>query len=191
MYICVYGASSDEINDRYINEGEKLGLEMTRRGMNLVFGAGANGMMGAVARGVSKGGGYIVGVVPRFFNVDGIIYDKCDELIRTDTMRERKQIMEDRADAFIMTAGGIGTFEEFFEILTLKQLGRHTKPIVMLNTDGYFNKMEEMMRDAIAQKFIFESVSELYAVCDSVEDALDYIDGYKCESIDASDYKKV
>ena len=191
MYICVYGASSDEINDRYINEGEKLGLEMTRRGMNLVFGAGANGMMGAVARGVSKGGGYIVGVVPRFFNVYGIIYDKCDELIRTDTMRERKQIMEDRADAFIMTAGGIGTFEEFFEILTLKQLGRHTKPIVMLNTDGYFNKMEEMMRDAIAQKFIFESVSELYAVCDSVEDALDYIDGYKCESIDASDYKKV
>lgn len=191
MYICVYGASSDEINDRYINEGEKLGLEMTRRGMNLVFGAGANGMMGAVARGVSKGGGYIVGVVPRFFNVDGIIYDKCDELIRTDTMRERKQIMEDRADAFIMTAGGIGTFEEFFEILTLKQLGRHTKPIVMLNTDGYFNKMEEMMRDAIAQKFIFESVSELYAVCDSVEDALDYIEGYKCESIDASDYKKV
>ena len=106
-------------------------------------------------------------------------------------MRERKQIMEDRADAFIMTAGGIGTFEEFFEILTLKQLGRHTKPIVMLNTDGYFNKMEEMMRDAIAQKFIFESVSELYAVCDSVEDALDYIEGYKCESIDASDYKKV
>lgn len=191
MYICVYGASSDEINDRYINEGEKLGLEMTRRGMNLVFGAGANGMMGAVARGVSKGGGHIVGVVPRFFNVDGIIYDKCDELIRTDTMRERKQIMEDRADAFIMTAGGIGTFEEFFEILTLKQLGRHTKPIVMLNTDGYFNKMEEMMRDAIAQKFIFESVSELYAVCDSVEDALDYIEGYKCESIDASDYKKV
>ena len=159
--------------------------------MNLVFGAGANGMMGAVARGVSKGGGHIVGVVPRFFNVDGIIYDNCDELIRTDTMRERKQIMEDRADAFIMTAGGIGTFEEFFEILTLKQLGRHTKPIVMLNTDGYFNKMEEMMRDAIAQKFIFESVSELYAVCDSVEDALDYIDGYKCESIDASDYKKV
>ena len=191
MYICVYGASSDEINDRYINEGEKLGLEMTRRGMNLVFGAGANGMMGAVARGVSKGGGHIVGVVPRFFNVDGIIYDKCDELIRTDTMRERKQIMEDRADAFIMTAGGIGTFEEFFEILTLKQLGRHTKPIVMLNTDGYFNKMEEMMRDAIAKKFIFESESELYSVCDSVEDALDYIDGYKCESIDASDYKKV
>jgi uncharacterized protein (TIGR00730 family) len=191
MYICVYGASSDEINDRYINEGEKLGLEMTRRGMNLVFGAGANGMMGAVARGVSKGGGHIVGVVPRFFNVDGIIYDKCDELIRTDTMRERKQIMEDRADAFIMTAGGIGTFEEFFEILTLKQLGRHTKPIVMLNTDGYFNKMEDMMRDAIAQKFIFESVSELYAVCDSVENALDYIDGYKCEKIDASDYKKV
>lgn len=191
MKICVYGASSNEINLRYINEGEILGEAMAQRGMDLVFGAGADGMMGAVARGVTSGGGHIIGVVPTFFNVDGILYDRCDELIRTETMRERKQIMEDKADAFIMTAGGIGTFEEFFEILTLKQLGRHNKPIVILNTDGYYNKMEQMMEYAISEDFILESVLDLYKVVDTVEAALDYIENYVPQEIEPSVYKKV
>ena len=94
--------------------------------------------MGAAARGASAGNGEIVGVAPTFFNVDGIIYDKCTELIRTETMRERKQIMEDRSDAFIMVPGGIGTFEEFFEVLTLKQLGRQ----VMTDTDEILSYLD-------------------------------------------------
>ncbi len=95
---------------RFFNLGKKL----AERGHTLVlFGAGARGLMGAAARGASAGNGEIVGVAPTFFNVDGIIYGKCTELIRTETMRERKQIMEDRSDAFIMVPGGIGTFEEF------------------------------------------------------------------------------
>ena len=102
-------------------------------------------MMGAVARGMTEVGGEILGVAPGFFNVDGILYEKCTEFIYTETMRQRKQIMEDRADAFVMTAGGIGTFEEFFEILTLKQLGRHNKPIAILNTNGYYDAMEQIL----------------------------------------------
>ena len=90
---------------------------MADRGHNLVYGAGGQGLMGAVARGVHEKNGNIVGVVPSFFNVDGVLFGDCNELIFTETMRERKQIMEDRSDAFIMTPGGIGTFEEFFEIL--------------------------------------------------------------------------
>ncbi len=191
MKICVYGASSDEIRAEYINDGEKLGREMAKRNMELVFGAGSAGMMGAVARGVTAGDGHIIGVVPTFFNVDGILYDRCDELIRTETMRERKQTMEDNADAFIMTAGGIGTFEEFFEILTLKQLGRHNKAIVVLNTEGYFDKLEEMMRYAMDEEFVFESVGELYAVANTVEEALDYIEGYIPPQIEVTVYKKV
>lgn len=135
MKICVYGASSPTIDPKYIEMVEKMGEEMALRGHSLVFGGGANGLMGAAARGVKKGKGYIVGVIPKFFNEENIeaVYDECDELIEPDTMRQRKQIMEDNADAFIITPGGIGTFEEFFEILTLKQLCRHNKPIVIYN----------------------------------------------------------
>lgn len=139
MRICVYGASSDAIDSMFIRAGETLGERMAERGHELVFGGGAHGMMGAVARGMTKKGGRIIGVAPSFFQVDGVLYEQCDEFLYTETMRERKQLMEDRADAFIMTAGGIGTLEEFFEILTLRQLERHKKPIAVLNTDGYYD----------------------------------------------------
>ena len=134
MVICVYGASSDTIHPDFLKAGEALGSAMARRGHSLVFGGGGHGLMGAVARGVASSGGSITGVAPRFFNVDGVLFDGCTEFVYTDTMRERKAIMEERADAFLMTPGGIGTFEEFFEILTLRQLGRHNKPISVLNT---------------------------------------------------------
>ena len=128
MVICVYGASSDTIHPDFLKAGEALGAAMARRGHSLVFGGGGHGLMGAVARGVASGGGSITGVAPRFFNVDGVLFDGCTEFVYTDTMRERKAIMEERADAFLMTPGGIGTFEEFFEILTLRQLGGTTSP---------------------------------------------------------------
>ena len=191
MNICVYGASSDLIDNSFISAGEELGKLMAQRGHNLVFGAGGAGMMGAVARGVTAGNGKIKGVVPSFFNVDGILYDKCDELVRTETMRERKQIMEDSCDAFITTAGGIGTFEEFFEMLTLKQLGRHDKPMVVLNTNRYYDEMLEMMNQATKKKFLFEAVEELYFITEDIEEALDYIENYEKKGINIFDYKGV
>ena len=109
MNICVYGASSNDIDRSYIEETEYLGREIAKRGHTLVYGAGANGLMGAVARGVYEENGTIIGVTPSFFNVDGILFENVSELITTKTMRERKQIMEDKADAFIVTPGGIGT----------------------------------------------------------------------------------
>lgn len=115
MNVCVYGASSNDIDRSYIEETEYLGREIAKRGHTLVYGAGANGLMGAVARGVYEENGTIIGVTPSFFNVDGILFENVSELITTETMRERKQIMEDKADAFIITPGGIGTLEEFFE----------------------------------------------------------------------------
>ena len=114
MNICVYGASSSTIAKSYINPTEELGEKMAKRGHNLVYGAGALGLMGAAARGVLRGGGKIIGVAPAFFKVDGVLFDECDEMIYTDTMRERKGIMEEKSDAFIMTPGGLGTYDEFF-----------------------------------------------------------------------------
>ena len=118
MRICVYGAASPTIDKKYIELVEKMGQEMVNRGHSLVFGGGGNGLMGAAARGVKSGGGYILGVIPKFFDEEKVeaICDFCDELIQPDTMRQRKQLMEDNADAFIIVPGGIGTYEEFFEI---------------------------------------------------------------------------
>jgi len=137
--------------------------------------------MGAAARGASAGNGEIVGVAPAFFNVDGIIYDKCTELIRTETMRERKQIMEDRSDAFIMVPGGIGTFEEFFEVLTLKQLGRHGKAIIVYNQDGFFDSLFQMMDECVEKGFMNHVTNEIYQVMTDTDEILSYLDGYTPE----------
>ncbi len=176
MNICVFGASSTELDAAYLNSGELLGETMAKHGHGLVFGAGTNGMMGAVARGVHRIGGSIVGVVPRFFQVDGVLFPHCNELIYTNTMRERKQIMDDRADAFITMPGGIGTFEEFFEILTLRQLGQSQKPMVLFNQNDYYHDALAMLHTAVKQGFMKEASLSLCYVTDSVEDALNYVE---------------
>ncbi len=191
MNICVYGAASSIIDESYINDGEFLGREMAKRGHNLVFGGGDNGLMGAVARGVFDGGGYICGVAPKFFNVDGVLFENCNEMIRPDTMRERKQIMEDRADAFIVTPGGIGTFEEFFEILTLKQLGRHNKPIAILNTNGYYDKMAEFIENSIEGGFLTKECKLLYEFVDDAIKAIEYVENYNVEQMSITKLKNI
>lgn len=191
MNICVYGASSDAIDKEYIKEVEKLGEEMARRGHGLVYGAGAQGLMGAAARGMTKFGGDIVGVSPSFFKVDGVLYDKCTEMIFTETMRERKQIMEERADAFIVTPGGVGTFEEFFEILTLKQLNRHQKAIAIFNIKGYYNELESFMSNAAKEEFMKKDTLGLYKMFDDMAEMLDYIEGYKPCDIDIKSMKHI
>ncbi len=178
MRICVYGAASPTINPEFIKKVEEMGKQMVARGHSLVFGGGGNGLMGAAARGVYEAGGKIFGVIPEFFKEDGVeaIFEFCDDLVFPETMRERKQIMEDNADAFIVTPGGIGTFEEFFEILTLKQLCRHNKPIAVYNLDGYYNELEEMMRVSISKNFIKGSVKDLYFVTDNLEEMFNYLE---------------
>ena len=107
MDVCVYGAASPKIAQKYIAEGEALGKEMAKRNMGLIFGGGTNGLMGAVARGVKAGGGKIIGVAPKYFQVDGVLFERCDELIRPDTMMERKKLLRDLSSAYIVTPGGI------------------------------------------------------------------------------------
>ena len=176
MRICVYGASSNVIAQNYIEAGEALGFAMAKRGHSLVFGGGASGMMGAAARGMTEGKGEIIGVAPRFFDVDGILYPDCTEFIFTETMRERKSIMEEKADAFIMTPGGIGTFEEFYEILTLRQLGRHSKPIAILNVADYYRPLIQMQDQAIEQSFMKPECADLCGWFEDADALLDYLE---------------
>ena len=189
MKICVYGAASSEIDKSFLEAGEELGRQMVERGHGLVFGGGANGMMGAVARGVDSKGGYILGIAPGFFNVDGVSYDNCTEFIHTDTMRERKRLLDEKSNAFIIAPGGIGTFDEFFEILTLKQLGRHNKPIVIWNINNYFDNMENMMQVSVDKHFITDDCRSLYYVCNTIDEILEYIENYDETDIDLSKVK--
>lgn len=178
MKICVFGAASHTIDKKYIETVEIMGEEMAKRGHSLVFGGGANGLMGAAARGVKKGGGYILGVIPKFFEDESVeaVYKDCDKLIEPDTMRERKQLMEDNADAFIITPGGIGTFEEFFEILTLKQLCRHNKPIAIYNIDGYYNEILYAIEMATKKNFIRGGCLDLFKICENTDELFAYIE---------------
>ena len=131
--------------------------------------------MGAAARGVKSAGGTVIGVVPRFLQVDGILYDGCDEMIYTETMRERKKIMEEKAQAFVVTPGGIGTYEEFFEIYTLKQLGRHSKPIIIYNINGYYDGMLSMLKQTVKEGFMREKSLTLYTVANTPEQVLEQL----------------
>lgn len=178
MRICVYGAASPTIDPEYIRLTEIMGEEMAKRGHSLVFGGGASGLMGAAARGVKKGGGSILGVIPKFFENENIeaIYNECDEMLTPDTMRERKQLMEDNADAFIITPGGIGTYEEFFEILTLKQLCRHNKPIAIYNIMNYYDGVNEVIRQAMQKNFIRENCNSLFITTDNLDELFAYIE---------------
>ena len=178
MNICVYGASSAFLEEIYYKKTEELGREIGRRGHGLVFGGGATGMMGAAARGADAEKGYILGIAPHFFDKPGVLYENCSEFIFTETMRERKQLLEDRSDATIVTPGGIGTYEEFFEILTLKSLGRIDHPIVLYNINGYYDRMKELLEYTAEQRFM-ESVN--LGLCCFMKDPaeiLDYIEHY-------------
>lgn len=174
MNICVYAASGRELDNIYFEEAYRLGELISRAGHTLVFGGGNEGLMGACARGAKAAGGRIIGIAPRFFDEPGVLYADCDEFIYTETMRQRKQLMEQTADAFIMLPGGIGTFEEFFEILTLKQLGRHSKPIAILNTAGYYEPMIHMLCHTAKHRFMNEKCLELYLLCDCPAQAVEH-----------------
>lgn len=178
MRICVYGAASPTIDQKYKTTVEEMGKILAEKGHDLVFGGGGNGLMGAAANGFKAGGAHIIGVIPDFFRNEEIeaICDFCDELIEPPTMRERKQIMEDHADAFIIVPGGIGTYEEFFEILTSKQLCRHNKPIAIYNIFNFYKELQEAMVSAIDMKFIRESCLDLYCITDNLDEIIEYLE---------------
>ena len=175
MNICVFGASSDRIASAYFAAARELGALIARGGHCLVFGGGSEGLMGACARGLLQEGGRPLGIAPRFFDEPGILMkEECDFLF-TETMSERKRLMEEKADAFIALPGGIGTYEEFFEVLTLKQLGQHTKPMALLNTLGYFDAFEALLRQTAEYGFMRADVCELYALCADPQAAMEHI----------------
>ncbi len=192
MYICIYGASSKTIDPIYVNAVEELGKKAALRGHGLVFGGGNAGCMGAAARGFHAENGEILAVVPRFFRVDGVLYPHASRMFFTDTMRERKQLLESLSDVFVVSPGGAGTFDEFFEILALKQLGRHTKAIAIYNPGGFYDELLSFLKSVAQKNFMNEKVNtELYRVFSDPDELLDYLEAYVPQEQDPAALKDI
>lgn len=176
MKICVYGASSKTLAKKYYEDAFELGRLLALSGHSLVFGGGRDGLMGACAEGLLSEGGHGTGIAPRFFDEPGILMTDEMDFIFTDTMSERKKLMEDTAEAFIALPGGIGTYEEFFETLTLKQLGRHNKPIALINTLNYYTQLLRLLNDCADGGFMGHDCLELFGVFDTPAEALRYVE---------------
>lgn len=180
MRICIFGASSEQASQKYCDQVFRLGARMAEEKIGLVFGGGATGLMGAACRGAAGSGGEVIGVAPRFFDEEGVLFREASELIFTDTMRQRKQIMEDLSDGFIVVPGGIGTLEEFFEILTLRQLDRHRKPIALFNAAGYYDPLLALLQHTAEEGFTGREVLKAAAVFEEAEPLLQYMKEQIC-----------
>lgn len=187
--LCVYSSSSDAVDGTYRDAAAGFGAAAAKRGYRLVFGAGARGLMGAMARSAHTNGGHITGVIPERLRVPGICYEECDDLIVSETMRERKAEMESRADAFVVLPGGFGTLEEFLEIITLKQLGYHEKPVAMYNVNDFFTPLLDMFEHLYRERFAKSDQRQLYYVGDSPESIFKHFDTYVPPVIDPRWYE--
>jgi hypothetical protein len=180
--IAVYSSSSDHIPKKYFAAASELGRQMAERGHGLVFGGGNVGLMNICARELLAAGGQVVGVIPKELKDLDLALEGCTEMIVTDGMRDRKATMETRADGFIALPGGFGTIEELLEIITLKQLRYHAKPIVILNVAGYFDPLLAQFDRMFSERFAKRKFAELYFVTAEPGAGLDYLERFRPEA---------
>ena len=152
--MCVYCGSRPGIDAAFGDAAQAVGEWIGRHGGQLVYGGGKTGLMGTVARATREAGGRVVGVIPKALVDRELANELCDELHVVDTMHERKAMMAERSNAFIALPGGIGTFEELYEIWTWRQLGYHDKPIGILNADGYYDGMLQFLQQCVDKGFM-------------------------------------
>lgn len=176
--VTVYCSSSNSLAQHFYDAGAELGRAIAQNNWKLVYGGNAVGLMKTVADAVRTHGGKVIGVTPQLFVDKGFGDNDCEELLVTQNMRDRKHLLEQRGDAFIALPGGLGTFEEIFEIIVGRQLAVHSKPVVLLNTAGYWNPMLAMIDSAIEQRFIKPKARELFFVASTVAEAVEHLRSY-------------
>lgn len=173
--ICVYSASSTKIAPIYFEAAEELGKILAQKHINLINGAGCLGLMCRISDAALAAGGTVTGVIPRFMVEQGWHHKGLTRLIETESMHERKQLMADLSDGVIALPGGCGTLEELLEIITWKQLGLYLKPIVILNTNGFYNPLLEMLQQAISQNFMRKEHGNIWHVAQTPEEAVNLL----------------
>ena len=167
------------VREAFFDHAGDLGTLMAQNQLELVYGGGMVGLMGQVAKSIKQQRGKTIGVVPEALHIDGVVNTIDDELIITPDMHTRKAKMIELADGFVGLAGGFGTLEEMLEVMTLKQLGYHNKPIVFLNTAGYYDHLFGMFEHIYAENFAKAEYRQLYHICDSPEAVMTYLDSYQ------------
>jgi uncharacterized protein (TIGR00730 family) len=166
--VCIYAASSEAVSDSRRRVAAALGRAIAEQGWALVYGGGSVGLMGEVARNAFAGGAHVTGIIPHLLALPETMLDDVSELIRTETMRERKRIMDERSDAFVILPGGIGTLEELAEMLALKQLGYHDRAVIVLDDAGYWDPLLAQFQRMIDERFAPPSLAELWHVATDV-----------------------
>lgn len=172
MQVCVYCASSGHIHPDYFEATSRLAHLLVEKDVKVVFGGGSSGLMGQLADSVLAAGGQIKGIMPQFMNEVEWGHTGVSDFIYTETMHERKAKFLEGTDALIALPGGPGTFEELFEAITLKKLAQFTKPIVILNTRGYFNAFKYLMEQAVEERFMADDLNYIFTIVDTPEEVL-------------------
>lgn len=168
--ICFFGAASDKVEEKYKKEIKEIGCFLAKRGYNLVFGGGEEGLMGAMAKGFTEGHGFITGIYPVFIEEFEGVYKLCDEHIKTNTMQERKQLMEQKADLFLVGPGGIGTMDELFEVLTDKSLNLYKKAVILLNFDDFYKEIITFINNKLNNGVIPKERFHDFYICNNKEE---------------------
>lgn len=174
MNICLYGSGSREIDEIYTNEAYELGCKIAELGHTLIFGGGDTGMMGACAKGVHDNNGKSIGIAPKWIENFEPLCERCSEFVYVDSMEERKNKFLQYSNAFIITPGGIGTLDEFFEIITLKKLKRHDKKIIIFNINQFYNTMLKMIDEMDEKGFLYKQ-QEIFKTTYNIEEIFKYL----------------
>ncbi|WP_400079437.1 TIGR00730 family Rossman fold protein [Winogradskyella sp. R77965] len=177
--IAVFCGSSEGNDEKIVSEAYKLGETLSQRNIALVYGAAKIGIMGKVAQGVIDNKGETIGIIPIFLKTKEIVHNELTELIITDNMHDRKVIMYERSDGFIIIPGGFGTMDEFFEITTWGQLGLHTKPIGILNTNGYYDALIKQCEMMVERGFLKQENLDAVVVDTTIDGLLEKMNNYK------------
>ncbi|HPR32584.1 MAG TPA: TIGR00730 family Rossman fold protein [Prolixibacteraceae bacterium] len=183
MNVCVFCSSSSAVEPVYFHAARDLGQLLGQKKYSLIYGGANVGLMDHLATTVLKYGGRVTGIIPRKIQEKQLASIHLNELVITETMEERKALMRDRSDAFITLPGGFGTLEETLEVITLKQLDYHQKPVVLVNTNAYFTDLLAQFEKSYRETFARENYRKLYAIVSSPSEALVYIENYIHEDL--------
>ncbi len=182
--ICVFASSCNFLDEIYYKEASEFGNLLAKAGYNMVYGGSSLGLMWACAKNVKENGGKIIGIMPEKLKEMAENSSSCDEFYVTKGMRERKGKMDEMSDAVIALPGGFGTLEELSEMIVQKQLGYNKKAIVILNTNGFYNKLLGFFDEILEQKFAYKRARELYYVAKSPREAVEYLKTYKPSALE-------
>ncbi len=178
MRICVYCASSTKIDKSFFDATEKLAMEFAAANIDVVYGGGATGLMGKLADVILENGGKIKGIIPKFMNEVEWAHKSVSDMEFTETMHERKAKFLEDIDGLVALAGGTGTLEELFEAITLKRLGKFTKPIVILNTKNYYDPLKVMLERCVSENFMDERHLDMWKFVEKPEEVLDALTNF-------------